>query len=337
MGTIENVSGFFTNPEFLAEDTALKDLDDPDGVLIGGPQTPERNRRHASTRRHLRKLGSTRTYSHHNFWSSELSKFVANAFLAQRVSSINSVSRVYERTGADVREGVPEPLGPTLVLGPKLLTASIGFGGSCFEKDILKLVYICEQFWPSRSGAVLATGCGHERVPEEDLHHAHHPHQGHERPAPERVLQASQGVSPQYFGSHTIGAECPANLSPRALEFCRKASIRFCAQEWCSSRTFSQQNPYHAPGNMECYVYIRKALYANIWLSGAGTTCFKSSGTYDEGTDGISSARDRQGEVSPEALGASRAAEANSLSVFATKWRFSSENGDLSGYPYALV
>ena len=83
---------------------------------------------------------------------------------------------------------------------------------------------------------------------------------------------------------------------------------------------------------MVCYVYFRKALYANILLLGAGTSCFKSSGIHDEGTDGISSARDR-----PEALGASRAAEANSFSVFATKWRFSSENSDLSGYPDALV
>ena len=88
---------------------------------------------------------------------------------------------------------------------------------------------------------------------------------------------------------------------------------------------------------MVCYVYIRKALYANILLSGAGTTCFKSSGTHVEGTDGISSAPRQASDVSPEALGASRAAEANSFSVFATKWRFPPENGDLSGYLDALV
>ena len=69
--------------------------------------------------------------------------------------------------------------------------------------------------------------------------------QGHERP--ETVLRASKGVSPQYFGSHTIGAECPANLNPRELEFCRKASMRSCAQECCSSHTFRQQNPRHTP------------------------------------------------------------------------------------------
>jgi UDPglucose 6-dehydrogenase len=80
-----------------------------------------------------------------NLWSSELSKLVANAFLAQRVSSINSVSRICERTGADVRE-VSRALGTDSRIGSKFLTASVGFGGSCFQKDILNLVYICEQF-----------------------------------------------------------------------------------------------------------------------------------------------------------------------------------------------
>merc|ERR1712176_758514 len=80
-----------------------------------------------------------------NLWSSELSKLVANAFLAQRVSSINSVARICERTGADVRE-VSRAIGTDARIGPKFLNASIGFGGSCFQKDILNLVYICEQF-----------------------------------------------------------------------------------------------------------------------------------------------------------------------------------------------
>merc|ERR1712070_138161 len=80
-----------------------------------------------------------------NLWSSELSKLVANAFLAQRVSSINSVARICERTGADVRE-VSRAIGTDARIGPKFLTASVGFGGSCFQKDILNLVYICEQF-----------------------------------------------------------------------------------------------------------------------------------------------------------------------------------------------
>merc|ERR1711920_742799 len=80
-----------------------------------------------------------------NLWSSELSKLVANAFLAQRVSSINSVSKLCERTGADVSE-VSRAIGTDARIGPKFLNASIGFGGSCFQKDILNLVYICEQF-----------------------------------------------------------------------------------------------------------------------------------------------------------------------------------------------
>jgi len=80
-----------------------------------------------------------------NLWSSELSKLVANAFLAQRVSSINSVSRLCERTGADIVE-VSRAIGTDARIGPKFLNASIGFGGSCFQKDILNLVYICEQF-----------------------------------------------------------------------------------------------------------------------------------------------------------------------------------------------
>merc|ERR1712166_283121 len=80
-----------------------------------------------------------------NLWSSELSKLVPNAFLAQRVSSINSISRLCEKTGADVRE-VARAIGTDARIGPKFLTASVGFGGSCFQKDILNLVYICEQF-----------------------------------------------------------------------------------------------------------------------------------------------------------------------------------------------
>merc|ERR1711865_910872 len=80
-----------------------------------------------------------------NLWSSELSKLVANAFLAQRVSSINSIARICERTGADVRE-VARAIGTDARIGPRFLTASVGFGGSCFQKDILNLVYICEQF-----------------------------------------------------------------------------------------------------------------------------------------------------------------------------------------------
>jgi len=134
-----------SNPEFLAEGTAIKDLNAPDRVLIGGPQNPEG---HDAIQVLVdiyaawvprEKILTT------NLWSSELSKLVANAFLAQRVSSINSVARICERTGADVQE-VSRAIGTDARIGPKFLTASIGFGGSCFQKDILNLVYICEQF-----------------------------------------------------------------------------------------------------------------------------------------------------------------------------------------------
>lgn len=134
-----------SNPEFLAEGTAIKDLDNPDRVLIGGPQSGQGQDAiqvlvdiyaHWVPRE---KILTT------NLWSSELSKLVANAFLAQRVSSINSVARICERTGADVRE-VSRAIGTDARIGPKFLTASVGFGGSCFQKDILNLVYICEQF-----------------------------------------------------------------------------------------------------------------------------------------------------------------------------------------------
>lgn len=134
-----------SNPEFLAEGTAMKDLDKPDRVLVGGQQTPEG----------LDAVGVlVDIYAHWvprekilttNLWSSELSKLVANAMLAQRVSSINSIARLCERTGADVGE-VARAIGSDSRIGPKFLNASIGFGGSCFQKDILNLVYICEQF-----------------------------------------------------------------------------------------------------------------------------------------------------------------------------------------------
>jgi len=134
-----------SNPEFLAEGTAMKDLDNPDRVLIGGHQTPEG----------IAAIGVlVDIYSHWvskekilttNLWSSELSKLVANAMLAQRISSINSIARLCERTGADVTE-VDIAIGTDSRIGSKFLTASVGFGGSCFQKDILNLVYICEQF-----------------------------------------------------------------------------------------------------------------------------------------------------------------------------------------------
>jgi UDPglucose 6-dehydrogenase len=123
----------------------MKDLDNPDRVLIGGPQTPEgKDAIEVLVNIYATWVPRDKILTT-NLWSSELSKLVANAFLAQRVSSINSVSRICERTGADVRE-VSRAIGTDARIGPKFLTASVGFGGSCFQKDILNLVYICEQF-----------------------------------------------------------------------------------------------------------------------------------------------------------------------------------------------
>jgi len=134
-----------SNPEFLAEGTAVQDLLTPDRVLIGGGPSP-------GAQAAVAKL--VWIYSHWvpkkqilttNLWSSELSKLVANAFLAQRVSSINSISALCEKTGADVSE-VASAIGMDSRIGSKFLNASVGFGGSCFQKDILNLVYICESF-----------------------------------------------------------------------------------------------------------------------------------------------------------------------------------------------
>merc|ERR1739844_360101 len=132
-----------SNPEFLAEGTAMKDLSKPDRVLIGGPTTTEG----AAAAGVLADIYANWVPRDRilttNLWSSELSKLVANAMLAQRVSSMNSISQLCEKTGADVQE-VSRAIGADSRLGPKFLGASVGFGGSCFQKDILNLVYICE-------------------------------------------------------------------------------------------------------------------------------------------------------------------------------------------------
>lgn len=134
-----------SNPEFLAEGTAVSDLMKPDRVLVGGSETE-------SGQAAVNQL--VWVYSHWvpreqilttNLWSSELSKLVANAFLAQRISSINSISALCEKTGADVQE-VSKAIGMDKRIGNRFLNASVGFGGSCFQKDILNLVYLCEQF-----------------------------------------------------------------------------------------------------------------------------------------------------------------------------------------------
>lgn len=132
-----------SNPEFLAEGTAISDLSCPDRVLIGGKDTT----RGAKA---IEVLASV--YAHWipeerilktNLWSAELSKLTANAMLAQRISSVNSISALCEATGADIQQ-VSKSIGTDSRIGPKFLNASVGFGGSCFQKDILNLVYICE-------------------------------------------------------------------------------------------------------------------------------------------------------------------------------------------------
>ncbi len=134
-----------SNPEFLAEGTAVADLLSPDRVLIGGERTPEGQAAiKALADIYARWVPRDRIVTT-NLWSSELSKLVANAFLAQRISSINSISALCEATGADVDE-VARAVGRDSRVGPKFLKASVGFGGSCFQKDILNLVYLCEHF-----------------------------------------------------------------------------------------------------------------------------------------------------------------------------------------------
>ncbi len=134
-----------SNPEFLAEGTAVADLDSPDRILIGGHPTPEGQKAvQALVDVYAAWVPRERILTT-NLWSSELSKLTANAFLAQRVSSINSISALCEATDAAVGE-VARAIGMDSRIGPKFLTASIGFGGSCFQKDILNLVYLCENY-----------------------------------------------------------------------------------------------------------------------------------------------------------------------------------------------
>lgn len=130
-----------SNPEFLAEGTAITDLTHPDRVLIGGDQTPEGKQAIQALVDVYATWVPKAQILTTNIWSSELSKLVANAFLAQRVSSINAISELCEATQANVEE-VSKAIGMDSRIGPKFLKASVGFGGSCFQKDILNLVYI---------------------------------------------------------------------------------------------------------------------------------------------------------------------------------------------------
>jgi len=134
-----------SNPEFLAEGTAIADLQNPDRILIGGERTPAGDAAVAKLVDVYARWVPRERIITSNLWSSELSKLVANAFLAQRISSINSISALCEVTGADVDE-VANAIGKDSRIGPKFLKASVGFGGSCFQKDILNLVYLCEHF-----------------------------------------------------------------------------------------------------------------------------------------------------------------------------------------------
>ena len=140
-GEDQRTFSVLSNPEFLAEGTAIRDLEAPDRVLIGGDDSASMDDLAAIYAHWVPQEQILRT----NLWSSELSKLTANAFLAQRISSINSIAAFCEASGADVRE-VARAIGTDSRIGPKFLNAGPGFGGSCFQKDILNLVYLCRHF-----------------------------------------------------------------------------------------------------------------------------------------------------------------------------------------------
>ena len=149
MARILNSNGLrfqvLSNPEFLAEGSAIADLETPDRVLIGSEETSDG----MQARRALADIYANwvprERIIESNVWSAEMSKLAANAFLAQRISSINSISALCERTEADVSE-VAKAIGTDARIGAKFLNASVGFGGSCFSKDILNLVYLAESY-----------------------------------------------------------------------------------------------------------------------------------------------------------------------------------------------
>jgi UDPglucose 6-dehydrogenase len=155
----DNKFEVLSNPEFLAEGTAIEDLLNADRVLIGGDDT-ESGKKAVDTLVSIYNswLPKERILTT-NVWSSELSKLAANAMLAQRISSINSLSALCEKTGADIEE-LSKAIGMDSRIGPKFLKASVGFGGSCFQKDILNLVYLCRfygldqvaEYWQSVVG-----------------------------------------------------------------------------------------------------------------------------------------------------------------------------------------
>ena len=134
-----------SNPEFLAEGTAIEDLINPDRVLIGSENTIDGNKAANIIADIYREWIPQNRIIKTNIWSSELSKLASNAFLAQRISSINSLSALCEKTGAKIDE-VAKAVGLDSRIGSKFLKSSVGFGGSCFKKDILNLVYLCKYF-----------------------------------------------------------------------------------------------------------------------------------------------------------------------------------------------
>jgi UDPglucose 6-dehydrogenase len=134
-----------SNPEFLAEGTAIQDLFKSDRVLIGGDETESGQKAvQALVDIYANWIPKEKILST-NVWSSELAKLASNAMLAQRISSINSLSALCEKTGANIDE-LSKAIGMDHRIGPKFLKASVGFGGSCFQKDILNLVYLCRHY-----------------------------------------------------------------------------------------------------------------------------------------------------------------------------------------------
>ncbi len=140
-GTFEVLS----NPEFLAEGSAIKDLENPDRILIGSRETESGLKAREELVEIYANWIPREKIITSNIWSSEISKIVSNAFLAQRISSINSISALCEKTDADIAE-VARAVGMDSRIGDKYLNASVGFGGSCFKKDILNLVYLCRHY-----------------------------------------------------------------------------------------------------------------------------------------------------------------------------------------------
>ena len=134
-----------SNPEFLAEGTAIQDLFKSDRVLIGGDESESgKSAVKALFDIYANWIPKEKILTT-NVWSSELSKLASNAMLAQRISSINSLSALCEKTGADIQE-LSKAIGMDHRIGPHFLNASVGFGGSCFEKDILNLIYLSRYY-----------------------------------------------------------------------------------------------------------------------------------------------------------------------------------------------